>query len=72
MRLPSTTEAAVRDALHEVTVRALVAEQCPDTEATVKALREVSWAVIRAAELIRTAERETRAAAVETHERKAA
>lgn len=65
MRLPTTTEAAVRDALREVTTRALVAEQCPDTDATVRALREVSWAVIRAAELIRTAERETRAAVIQ-------
>lgn len=68
MRLPSTTEAAVRDALHEVTVRALVAEQCPDTDTTMKALRDVSWAVIRAAELIRSAEREVRAEAIERKE----
>ena len=55
---------AIREALNEVVVRSRVAQQCPDTEAAIKALRDVSWAAIRAGEIIRTIERETRESAL--------
>lgn len=63
---------AIREALTEVEVRARVAQQQPDTAATRKALREVSWAVIRAAEIIGDIERETRDSAIAATERRSA
>lgn len=60
-------QSVIREALNEVSIRAHVAEECGDVEATIQALREVSWAVIHAAELIRSAERATRALALAQH-----
>lgn len=72
MKLPRATEGLIRDALKEVTVRALVAEQCPDLDATRKALREVWWAVHHATELVNTTEREIRDAALYANEHRSA
>ena len=42
----------------------LAAEGCDDLETARKALREVTWAAIRAAEIINSVERETRQTAL--------
>lgn len=63
---------AVRQALSELTIRALTAEGCDDLETARKALREVTWAVVRAGEIINTVERETREAALEAASRRSA
>jgi hypothetical protein len=62
---------AIRTALNEVSIRALAAEGCDDLATARKALREVTWAAIRAAEIINTIERETREAALARVERAA-
>lgn len=63
---------AIREAVLKVEVLARVAQQQPDTDATIKVLREVSWAVIRATEIIRDIERETRDSAIAAAERRSA
>jgi len=63
---------AIRSAMSEVTARACAAEGCNDLETARKALREVSWAAMRAAEIINTVERETREVALASLHRSAA
>lgn len=72
LAMSAPAEQAVRAALNEVTLRALTAEGCSDLETARKALREVSWAVIRAGEILNTVEREVRETALENLNRRSA
>lgn len=72
LAMSAPAEQAVWSALNEVTMRALAAEGCADMETARKALRDVTWAVIRAGEILNTIERETREAALENLNRRTA
>lgn len=72
LALSAPAAEAVRSAMSEVKVRAVVAERCDDLDTARKALREVTWAAMRAAEILNTVERETREAAIYAAEHRSA